>query len=43
MKQKKWTQAQRISQLEKAVTRMYVMIQAIMEKLPKEENTEEKK
>jgi hypothetical protein len=43
MRQKKLTQAQRISQLEKAVTRMYIMIQAIMEKLPKEENTEEKK
>ena len=43
MKQKKWTQAQRIANLEKATSNLYMMIQAIMEKLPKEENTEEKK
>ena len=43
MRQKKLTQAQRISQLEKAVTRMYIMIQAIMEKLPKEEKTPKRK
>ena len=43
MKQKKWTQAQRIANLEKATSNPYMMIQAIIDKLPKEENTEEKK
>lgn len=43
MKQKKWTVAQRIANLEKATSNLYMMIQAIIDKLPKEENTEEKK
>lgn len=43
MKQKKWTQAQRIANLEKATSNLYMMIQAIIDKLPKEENTEEEK
>ena len=43
MKRKKWTQAQRIANLEKATSNLYMMIQAIIDKLPKEENTEEKK
>jgi hypothetical protein len=43
MKQKKWTQAQRIANLEKATSNLYMMIQAIIDKLPKEKNTEEKK
>ena len=43
MKQKKWTQAQRMANLEKATSNLYMMIQAIIDKLPKEENTEEKK
>jgi hypothetical protein len=43
MKQKKWTQAQRIANLEKATSNLYMMIQAIIDTLPKEENTEEKK
>jgi len=43
MKSKKWTQAQRIANLEKATSNLYMMIQAIIDKLPKEENTEEKK
>ena len=43
MKQKKWTQAQRIANLEKATSNLYMMVQAIIDKLPKEENTEEKK
>jgi len=43
MRQKKWTQAQRIANLEKATSNLYMMIQAIIDKLPKEENTEEKK
>jgi hypothetical protein len=43
MKQKKWTQAQRIANLEKATSNLYMMIHAIIDKLPKEENTEEKK
>lgn len=40
MKPKKYTQMQRIAQLEKAVTNLYVMIQAVIDKLP-EENKEE--
>jgi hypothetical protein len=43
MKQKKWTQAQRIANLEKATSNLYMMIQAIIDKLPKEGNTDEKK
>ena len=43
MKQKKWTQAQRIANLEKATSNLYMMIQAIIDKVPKEENTDEKK
>ena len=43
MKQKKWTQAQRIANLEKATSNLYMMIQAIIDKLPKGENTGEKK
>lgn len=43
MKQKKWTVAQRIANLEKATSNLYMMIEAIIDKLPKEENTEEKK
>ena len=39
MKPKKYTQMQRIVQLEKAVTNLYVMIQAVIDKLP-EENKE---
>lgn len=39
MKAKKYTQIQRIVQLEKAVTNLYVMIQAVIDKLP-EENKE---
>jgi len=40
MKAKKYTQVQRIAQLEKAVTNLYLMIQAVIDKLP-EENKEE--
>lgn len=40
MKTKKYTQTQRIAQLEKAVTNLYLMIQAVIDKLP-EENKEE--
>jgi len=43
MKQKKWTQAQRIANLEKATSNLYMMVQAIIDKLPKEENAKEKK
>lgn len=39
MKQKKLTQQQRILQLEKAVTSLYAMIQAIIDKLPNEKNS----
>jgi len=38
MKQKKLTQQQRIVALEKAVTNLYIMIQAIIDKLPKDED-----
>jgi len=37
LRQKKLTQQQRIVALEKAVTTLYAMIQAIIDKLPKEE------
>jgi hypothetical protein len=36
MRKKKLTQQQRIEALEKAVTTIYAMTQAIIEKLPKE-------
>lgn len=36
MRQKKITQQQRIIALEKAVTTLYAMIQAIIDKLPKD-------
>jgi hypothetical protein len=36
MRQKKLTQQQRINALEKAVTTLYAMIQAVIDKLPKE-------
>lgn len=36
MRKKKLTQQQRIEALEKAVTTLYAMIQAVIEKLPKE-------
>lgn len=37
MRKKKLTQQERIVSLEKAVTTLYAMIQAIIDKLPKEE------
>jgi len=37
LRQKKLTQQQRIESLEKAVTTLYAMIQAIIDKLPKKE------
>jgi len=37
MRTKKLTQQQRINALEKAVTTLYAMIQAVIDKLPKEE------
>ena len=40
---KKWTQAQKIANLEKATSNLYMMIQAIIDKLPKEENAKDKK
>ena len=36
MRRKKLTQQQRIDALEKAVTNIYLMVQAVIEKLPKE-------
>lgn len=41
MRQKKLTQQQRINALEKAVTTLYAMIQAIIDKLPKEDKENE--
>jgi len=38
MRNKKLTQQQRIVALEKAVTNLYIMIQAIIDKLPKNES-----
>ena len=37
MRRKKLTQQQRIDALEKAVTNIYLMVQAVIEKLPKED------
>ena len=37
MKPKKYTQIQRIIQLEKAVSHLAILVQAIIDKLPKEE------
>jgi hypothetical protein len=36
LRQKKYTQQQRIESLEKAVTTLYAMIQAVIDKLPNE-------
>jgi hypothetical protein len=41
MRQKKLTQQQRINALEKAVTTLYAMIQAVIDKLPKEDKENE--
>ncbi len=38
MRQKKLTQQQRIVNLEKAVANLYMMIQAVIDKLPKDKN-----
>lgn len=38
MRTKKLTQQQRIVALEKAVTNLYIMIQAVIDKLPKNED-----
>jgi hypothetical protein len=40
LRKKKLTQQQRIESLEKALTNIYVMVQAIIQKLPKEEKDE---
>lgn len=40
MRQKKLTQQQRIVNLEKAVANLYMMIQAVIDKLPKDETTQ---
>ena len=41
MRKKKLTQQQMIEALEKAVTNIYLMVQAIIDKLPKDETEEE--
>lgn len=41
MRKKKLTQQQRIEALEKAVTTLYAMIQAVIQKLPKDGTEEE--
>jgi len=40
MRKKKLTQQQRIEALEKAVTTLYAMIQAVIQKLPEEKKDE---
>ena len=40
MRKKKLTQQQRIEALEKAVTNIYIMVQAVIDKLPKESKDE---
>lgn len=40
MKLKRHSQTQRIANLEEAVSKMYIMIEAIIDKLPKEEEND---
>jgi hypothetical protein len=42
MRKKKLTQQQRIEDCEKAITSLYVLIQTLMDKLPKDDNKETK-
>jgi hypothetical protein len=41
LRKKKLTQEQRITALEKALTNVYIMVQAIIDKLPKDGTEEE--
>lgn len=43
MRKKKLTQEQRITQLEKALTNVYIMVQALIDKLPNDGTEQEKK